>query len=118
MPVACCCHQFKNWWLRLFLPSGQKCKQIWLAAPKVDILLQKDVDFYFFTIDYSLFNDFWKVFLILYQKFRVFSNYEACQICCGCCVGIAKPSPSGEDQCVLSGICFLALSQANRKAKH
>ena len=29
MPVACCCHQFKDWWLHSFCSAGAKCKPIW-----------------------------------------------------------------------------------------
>ena len=37
--------------------------QVRSAAPKIDILRQKDVDFYFFTLHFSLKSrvDFWKV---------------------------------------------------------
>ena len=27
-PVACCCHQFKNWWLPLFCPKGQNANRV------------------------------------------------------------------------------------------
>ena len=40
MPMAYCCHQFKNWWLPLFLPKGQKCKRVPFGVP-VRKLVQK-----------------------------------------------------------------------------
>ena len=41
MPVAYCCHQFKNWWLHLFLPlPGQKCKRVPSGVPTAQMRLQ------------------------------------------------------------------------------